>query len=89
VEAKLLQIAAKLRTFFVLVISIRAPKSLVPFLGAPRRASPKITDEITIKQFPGLARFAARRGTVNPKFLNAEMCKRLFLGPCEAHHSKI
>jgi hypothetical protein len=33
VEAKLLQSAASLRTLFVLVISARALKSLVPFLG--------------------------------------------------------
>jgi hypothetical protein len=33
VEAKLLQTAASLRTFSVLVISARALKSLVPFLG--------------------------------------------------------
>jgi hypothetical protein len=33
VEAKLLQTAASLRTFSLLVISARALKSLVPFLG--------------------------------------------------------
>jgi hypothetical protein len=48
-----------------------------------------VTDEITIKNFPGLPRFGGRRGTVNPNFLNPEMFKRLFLAPCEPFRSKI
>jgi uncharacterized protein YecE (DUF72 family) len=49
----------------------------------------KVTDDITIKKFPGLARFGARAGTINANFLNPEMFRRLFLGPCEAFRSKI
>lgn len=49
----------------------------------------KVTDEITIKKFPGLPRFGARAGTMNPNFLNAEMFRRLFLAPCEPFRSKI
>lgn len=49
----------------------------------------KVTDDITIKKFPGLARFGARAGTMNPNFLNPEMFRRLFLGPCEVFRSKI
>jgi uncharacterized protein YecE (DUF72 family) len=49
----------------------------------------KVTDDITIKKFPGLPRFGARGGTMNPNFLNPEMFRRLFLGPCEAFRSKV
>jgi uncharacterized protein YecE (DUF72 family) len=49
----------------------------------------KVTDEITIKSFPGLPRFGARKGMANANFLNPEMFKRLFLGPCETFRSKI
>jgi len=49
----------------------------------------KITDDITIKKFPGLPRFGARAGTMNVNFLNTEMFQRLFLGPCAAFRSKI
>ena len=47
----------------------------------------KVTDEITIKSFPGLPRFGARKGMANANFLNPEMFKRLFLGPCEPFRS--
>ena len=49
----------------------------------------KVTDEITIKKFPNLPRFGQRAGTANSHFLNADMFRRLFLGPLEAHRSKI
>jgi uncharacterized protein YecE (DUF72 family) len=49
----------------------------------------KVTDEITIRRFPGLPRFGARAGTTNPNFLNAEMFRRLFLGPLEGYRSKV
>lgn len=49
----------------------------------------KVTDEITVKKFPNLPRFGARAGTMNANFLNADMFRRLFLGPCESLRSKI
>jgi uncharacterized protein YecE (DUF72 family) len=35
----------------------------------------KVTDTVTIKKFPNLARFGAKAGQTNPDFLNAELCK--------------
>jgi len=49
----------------------------------------KVTDDITLKQFPTLPRFGARAGMANPNFLNPEMFRRLFLGPLEGYRSKI
>ena len=49
----------------------------------------KVTDEITLKNFPNLPRFGVRAGTINENFLNEEMFQRLFLGPCEPFRSKI
>jgi uncharacterized protein YecE (DUF72 family) len=49
----------------------------------------KVTDEVTVKKFPNLPRFGLRAGYPNPNFLNAEMFRRLFLGPCEAVREKI
>jgi len=43
----------------------------------------KVTDEITIKNFPKLPRHADRAGKPNENFLNADLFTRLFLGPCE------
>ncbi len=44
----------------------------------------KVTDEITLKQFPQIDRLGARAGLVNPHFLDAEHFTRNFLGPCES-----
>lgn len=49
----------------------------------------KVTDEITIRRFPALPRFGPRAGTANADFLNPELFKRLFLGPCESHTANI
>lgn len=49
----------------------------------------KVTDEITIKEFPQIARMAKRAGQTNPHFLDAELFKRKFLGPCEAVRDKV
>ena len=37
------------------------------------RFSFKVTDEITLRRFPRLARFGTRKGTDNPNYLNAEI----------------
>ena len=42
----------------------------------------KVTDDITLKHFPNLARFGRRAGQPNPHFLDADLFKRAFLRPC-------
>ena len=49
----------------------------------------KVTDEITVKRFPDLARFAARKGTANGNYLNADAFGTQFLEPCTAIRSKV
>ncbi|HTI70105.1 MAG TPA: DUF72 domain-containing protein [Candidatus Limnocylindria bacterium] len=44
----------------------------------------KVTDDITVKRFPNLARFGPKAGQMNPFFLDAERFQAEFLGPCEA-----
>ena len=49
------------------------------------RFSFKVTDEITLRRFPRLARFGPRRGTDNANYLNAGLFAEAFLGrlaPC-------
>ncbi|HEV2435863.1 MAG TPA: DUF72 domain-containing protein [Verrucomicrobiae bacterium] len=49
----------------------------------------KVTDAVTIKKFPNLARFGAKAGQANPNFLNAELFAGAFLNPCEEIRSKV
>ena len=49
----------------------------------------KVTDEITLKHFPNLPRFAARAGQGNASFLNADLFHSRFLEPCEAIRSHV
>jgi uncharacterized protein YecE (DUF72 family) len=49
----------------------------------------KITDEITIKKFPNLARFSHRAGQPNEHFLNSQLFAEAFLRPCEPHRRNI
>lgn len=49
----------------------------------------KVTDAITIKKFPNLARFGAKAGQPNPNFLNAELFAAAFLKPCEDVRGKL
>jgi uncharacterized protein YecE (DUF72 family) len=44
----------------------------------------KVTDLITLKRFPNLARFGPQAGDINEHFLNAELFVSQFLQPCEA-----
>lgn len=44
----------------------------------------KVTDEITIKKFPNLARFGHRAGQPNDHFLRADVFADGFLQPCQA-----
>ncbi len=49
----------------------------------------KVTDAVTIKKFPNLARFGAKAGQPNPNFLNAELFGGAFLKPCEQIRQKV
>jgi uncharacterized protein YecE (DUF72 family) len=49
----------------------------------------KVTDAVTIKKFPNLARFGAKAGQPNPNFLNAELFVAAFLKPCEEIREKV
>ena len=44
----------------------------------------KVTDTITIKKFPNLARFGDLAGKANPNYLNASLFAEGFLQPCES-----
>jgi uncharacterized protein YecE (DUF72 family) len=49
----------------------------------------KVTDAITLKKFPNLARFGANAGKANPDFLNADLFATAFLAPCEDIRAKV
>jgi uncharacterized protein YecE (DUF72 family) len=49
----------------------------------------KVTDTVTIKKFPKLARFGDLAGKQNDNFLNAELFVKGFLKPCEAIRSNL
>ncbi len=49
----------------------------------------KVTDQITIKQFPNLPRFGFRAGKANDHFLDAQLFESAFLGPCRPFQQNI
>ncbi len=49
----------------------------------------KVTDEITVKRFPQLARFGDRAGQRNAGFLRADLFVRRFLEPLEQYKEKV
>ena len=49
----------------------------------------KVTDEITIKNFPNHPRHGAKAGQPNRDFLNADLFTTAFLKPCEAIRPKV
>jgi uncharacterized protein YecE (DUF72 family) len=49
----------------------------------------KVTDTVTIKKFPNLARFGVKAGQPNPDYLNAELFASQFLKPCEGIRDKV
>ena len=49
----------------------------------------KVTDAVTIKKFPNLARFGAKAGQPNTDFLNADLFATAFLKPCEEIRGKV
>jgi uncharacterized protein YecE (DUF72 family) len=58
--------------------------SLAELVPADFRFAFKVTDEITVKRFPGLPRFGPRAGQENPNFLNAELFSASFLTPLQS-----
>jgi uncharacterized protein YecE (DUF72 family) len=57
---------------------------LVPQVPPDFQFAFKVTDQITVKHFPNLARFGLRAGKANENFLDAELFDSAFLGPCRA-----
>ena len=53
------------------------------------RFSFKVTDEITVREFPRLPRFGKRGGEANPHFLDAGLFAASFLEPCEHIREKV
>ena len=49
----------------------------------------KVTEDITIKRFPSIAKFGAKAGLPNEHFLNAELLEHSFLSACEGIRPKV
>jgi uncharacterized protein YecE (DUF72 family) len=49
----------------------------------------KVTDAITIKEFPNLPRFGVRAGQSNPDFLNADLFSTAFIRPLKSIREKV
>lgn len=49
----------------------------------------KVTEEITVKRWPGLPRYGIRGGTVNENFLHAPLFTDRFLAPLESIRPKV
>ena len=49
----------------------------------------KVTDAVTIRKFPNLARFGVKTGMPNPDHLNADLFATAFLKPCEGIRAKV
>jgi uncharacterized protein YecE (DUF72 family) len=49
----------------------------------------KVPEEITVKQWPGHARYGARAGLENENFLNAELFRRLFLDALAPYRDRV
>jgi uncharacterized protein YecE (DUF72 family) len=53
------------------------------------KLSIKVTEDITVKQFPSLPRYGRRAGQTNEGFLNAELFISSFLGPLTPYREQI
>lgn len=49
----------------------------------------KVTDQITIRRFPNLARLGPRAGQMNPDFLNPDLFASKFIASCETIKPKV
>jgi uncharacterized protein YecE (DUF72 family) len=61
------------------------------FAQAPEdfRLTLKVTEDITVRRFPALARYGKRAGQENPYFLDAVLFVASFLGPLEPYRGRI
>jgi uncharacterized protein YecE (DUF72 family) len=69
-----------------------SPKLLDAYLSqvpADFRLSIKVTEDITVKNFPNLARYGRRAGQPNEHFLDADLFITSFLGPLERYRSQV
>jgi uncharacterized protein YecE (DUF72 family) len=53
------------------------------------RLTLKVTEDITVKQFPALPRYGKRAGLANERFLDADLFAASFLGPLERYRARI
>jgi uncharacterized protein YecE (DUF72 family) len=53
------------------------------------KLSIKVTEDITVKQFPNLPRYGKRAGQPNERFLDADLFASSFLTPLEPYRSQI
>lgn len=53
------------------------------------KLSIKVTEDITVKQFPNLPRYGKRAGQINERFLDADLFITSFLGPLTPYRSQI
>jgi uncharacterized protein YecE (DUF72 family) len=49
----------------------------------------KVTEDITVRQFPSLPRYGQRAGLANPRFLDADLFIASFLGPLEHYRAQV
>jgi len=49
----------------------------------------KVTEDITVRRFPSLARYGKRGGQLNPSFLNPDLFRERFLDPLEELDTKL
>ncbi len=52
------------------------------------RLASKVTEDITVRQFPSLPRYGSRAGQMNPRFLDADLFIASFLGPLEPYRAR-
>jgi uncharacterized protein YecE (DUF72 family) len=69
--------------------SLKYLESLASQVPADFQFAFKVTDEITVKKFPNLARFGERAGKPNEHFLNAAAFEHGFLKPCESIRPRV
>jgi uncharacterized protein YecE (DUF72 family) len=53
------------------------------------RLSIKVTEDITVRQFPSLPRYGQRAGQRNERFLDADLFVASFIGPLEPYRSQM
>ena len=67
----------------------RALEGMVAQVPADFLFSFKVMDEITIHKFSNLPRFGVHAGKLNEHFLDAELFRSAFLGPCEPFQQNV